>query len=92
MRYWGHQFRAARGATGLDVRTICEGAALSPHTLKRIESAELIEYGVRAAGRFEEATVAKLVELYEDSGVTFLEQRGVDGSGLRYQPRKQSWG
>lgn len=62
----------ARAATRLGVREICAGAKMSPRTLGLIESADEIEYGVKQEGRFEAATIAKLVAFYRGRGVTFI--------------------
>jgi hypothetical protein len=72
MAYFGVQFRMARAATRLGVRDVCAGARMSPRTLGLIEVADEIEYGVKQEGRFEKATVAKLVTFYRGCGVTFV--------------------
>lgn len=73
----------ARAATRLGVREVCAGARMSPRTLGLIEDADEIEYGVKQEGRFEEATIAKLVSFYRDHGVTFV---ALDASTHRRGP------
>jgi len=72
MSYHGAQFRMARAATRMSVREICAAAHMSARTVALIESGDEIEYGVRQSGKFEEETIAKLVEFYRRHGVTFV--------------------
>src|SRR6478736_4485385 len=86
MRYHGCQFRMARAATDLSTREICERAAMSMRTLGSVEAADEIQYGVKQAGRFSEMTIAKLVAVFEELGVSFLPATR-SGPGIRYLPR-----
>ena len=84
MQYHGLQFRAARAVTRLGVLEICAQARMSARTLANLEDAGPVSYGVRMAGLFEEATVAKLVAYYERQGVSFVAASGGHGPGIRY--------
>lgn len=77
----------ARAATQLGVRAVCSGAKMSPRTLGLIEAADKIEYGVKEAGRFEAATIEKLVRLYQRQGVRFLPPSPL-GPGIRHSGGK----
>lgn len=90
MRYFGVHFRMARAATTIEVRNVCKAARMSARTLQLIETADEIEYGVKQKGRFEEATVAKLVRFYERQGVRFLSSQGEPG--VAYRPASASPG
>jgi hypothetical protein len=86
MTYFGHQFRMARAATRLQTREVCAEAEMSLRTLFNVEAADAIEYGTKQRGKFDQATIAKLVRLYQGHGVAFLSaSRG--GAGIRYLPR-----
>lgn len=80
MRYSGAQFRMARAATGATFTYLCKALRMSPKTLAAIEYAVAVEYGVKEKGRFDEATVAKLVKFYERKGVRFLSTKGGEPS------------
>jgi hypothetical protein len=85
MTYYGAQFRMARAALEIAMRDVCSGARVSMTTMVRLEAAGAIEYGVRQKDRFEEATIAKVVQFFEERGVTFLPGTA-QGAGIRYRP------
>jgi hypothetical protein len=62
---------------------------MSPRTLGLIEAAWEIEYGVKQAGRFEQATIEKLVRFYRSHGVRFLPPSS-RAAGIRYQHSEAS--
>jgi hypothetical protein len=68
----------------MTTRDVARELGMSMHTLNRIESAGLIEYGRKQAGTFDPDTIEHLLRLYEWRGVTFLGQHGQHGAGLRY--------
>ena len=86
MVYFGVQFRMARAAANLGVRDVSERVSMSFRTLAAIEAADEIRFGVKLKGCFEEATIAKLVTLYRECGVTFVEPSS-KGTGVLYRSK-----
>lgn len=66
------QCKMARVATGLGLREIAAKAGLSPNTISRLERGEELR----------PSTIAAIRAIFEEAGITFLEDDG-RGAGVR---------
>ena len=81
----GRVYRAAREGMKLRYSEVCRLADISPSTLARIESTDVIELAreYREAGKFERETVERLANAYRSLGVVFIAPEVRWGPGLR---------
>jgi hypothetical protein len=84
----GFQLRCARAACALTTRDVRDALGVSLTTLAKLEGmGELpIADTQRQKGTVERQLVEQLIGLYSEHGVRFLEARGDEGPGIRYQP------